>query len=569
MLADYVQSGSDAAFRELVTRYVDLVYSTALRLVDGDRHRAEDVAQIVFVNLARTARTLPGEVKLGGWLHRHTCFVAANTMRGERRRQSRERQAVEMNALQDNSEANFSLIGPILDEAINELGEADRTAILLRFFEHQDFRSVGAAVGSTEDAARMRVTRALEKLQELLLRHGVTTSAGALSVALSAHVVQAAPAGLAITISTAAVLAETALTTTATATATKTIVMTTLQKSLIAATLVVAVGTGIYEARQASTARDRADLLHQQQATLNEQIQQLTRERDEAARKLTASPADAERLNRSTEELRKLRGEVTRLRAAASPAQNDPTEVAMKSWLNRVSSLKQRLAQSPEAAIPELQLLGESDWLSVVKDRSLDSDEDYRKALSALRGAGEHKLVPLLQDALRKFAHANNSKYPTDLSQLRPYFENPAVDDAMLRRYEIVPQDTIREVRVGEEWVITQKTAVDDEHDNKFVIGSRGYGSTTFTPRIVEGDGQEPLLLTLVPAAVAFQKANPGQESKEFSDLAPYVKTAAQLAALQTLNEATEAFKRANNGQSPKGFPDLKPYLKSETKRAQ
>src|SRR5881397_1728761 len=130
LLAEYVQTGSDAAFRGLVTRYVDLVYSTALRLVEGDTHRAEDVAQTVFVDLARMARTLPNDVRLGGWLHRHTCFVAAKTMRGERRRQSRERHAVEMNALQNNSGADLSLVAPILDEAINELGEADRTAIL-------------------------------------------------------------------------------------------------------------------------------------------------------------------------------------------------------------------------------------------------------------------------------------------------------------------------------------------------------------------------------------------------------------------------------------------------------
>src|SRR6266513_376446 len=148
LLAEYVQTGSDAAVRELVTRYVDLVYSTAHRLVEGDRHRAEDVAQTVFVDLARMARTLPNDVMLGGWLHRHTCFVAANTMRGERRRQSRERQAVEMNALQGNSDEDFSLIAPILDEAINELTEADRTAILLRFFEQRDFGSVGEALGS-------------------------------------------------------------------------------------------------------------------------------------------------------------------------------------------------------------------------------------------------------------------------------------------------------------------------------------------------------------------------------------------------------------------------------------
>ena len=110
LLAEYARNGSDAAFRELVTRYVDLVYSTALRLVKSDTHRAEDVAQTVFVDLARKARTLPEDVKLGGWLHRDTCLVAGHTMRSERRRQSRERQAVEMYALQNHSEADFSRV---------------------------------------------------------------------------------------------------------------------------------------------------------------------------------------------------------------------------------------------------------------------------------------------------------------------------------------------------------------------------------------------------------------------------------------------------------------------------
>ena len=216
LLAEYVRSGSDAAFRELVARFVNLDYSTALRLVEGDTHRAEDVTQTVFADLARLARTLSHEVKLGGWLHRHTCFVAANTLRGERRRQSRERQAVEMNALQSNSEADYSLVAPMLDEAINELGEADRTAILLRFFEQQDFRMVGEALGSNEDAARMRVTRALEKLEGFLKRRGVTTSAASLGVVLAANAVQTAPVGLAVTISTAAALAGTSIATTVT-----------------------------------------------------------------------------------------------------------------------------------------------------------------------------------------------------------------------------------------------------------------------------------------------------------------------------------------------------------------
>jgi len=257
LLAEYRRNGSDVAFRELVTRFVGLVHSTALRLVEGDPHRAEDVAQTVFLDLARLARTLPREVRLGGWLHRHTCFVAANTLRGERRRQARERQAVEMNALQYHPEGDFSKVAPVLDEAINELGEADRTAILLRFFEQQDFQVVGQALGSNEDAARMRVTRALEKLEGFLKRRGVTTTAASLGVVLAANAVQAAPVGLALTISTASALAGTTITATATATATATKVfaMTTLQKTLITATVAVAVGTGIYEAHQASSLR--------------------------------------------------------------------------------------------------------------------------------------------------------------------------------------------------------------------------------------------------------------------------------------------------------------------------
>src|ERR1022692_1125446 len=129
LLADYAKNGSEAAFGELVARYLDLVYSTAARLTGGDTHTAQDVAQTVFVDLARLAKSFSREVRLGGWLHRHTCFVAAKTLRGERRRQSRERQAVEMNAMQDQSEAHLGEVAPILDEAINQLGAADREAV--------------------------------------------------------------------------------------------------------------------------------------------------------------------------------------------------------------------------------------------------------------------------------------------------------------------------------------------------------------------------------------------------------------------------------------------------------
>ncbi len=102
LLSDYAEHGSEEAFRELVNLYIGLVHSSASRLTNGDTHRAQDIAQTVFADLARLAPTIPVEAPLGGWLHRRTCHVASTVMRGERRRQNREQQTVEMNALHEN-----------------------------------------------------------------------------------------------------------------------------------------------------------------------------------------------------------------------------------------------------------------------------------------------------------------------------------------------------------------------------------------------------------------------------------------------------------------------------------
>jgi RNA polymerase sigma factor (sigma-70 family) len=203
LLAEYAANGSEEAFRELVARYIDLVYSTAVRLVNGDTHRAEDVAQTVFADLARLAGTFSQDVMLGGWLHRRTWHVATTLMRNERRRQNRERQAAEMNTLQDNPEGQFERIAPLLDEAINQLGASDRAAIVLRFFEHRDLRAVGVALGSNEDAAQKRVSRAVEKLRCHFARRGIVASSTVIASVIAAHAVHAAPAGLASAVTTA------------------------------------------------------------------------------------------------------------------------------------------------------------------------------------------------------------------------------------------------------------------------------------------------------------------------------------------------------------------------------
>jgi RNA polymerase sigma factor (sigma-70 family) len=257
LLAEYAANGSDRAFRELVVRYVDLVYSTAIRLVDGDAHRAKDVAQTVFFDLSRTAAKLSPNSMLGGWLHRHTCFVARTVMRGERRRQARERQAMEMNALNDHADMALAEIAPVLDAAINELGADDRDAILLRFFERRNLRSVGEALGINENVAQKRVTRAVQELATLLRRRGFTLPAAALATGLTAGAVTAAPAGLALSIA-GTVFADAGAAGGAGLTSAKVAVMAKIKVGVICATLAAGLVTVLFLQHQ-SKARLRAE----------------------------------------------------------------------------------------------------------------------------------------------------------------------------------------------------------------------------------------------------------------------------------------------------------------------
>ncbi len=308
LLADYAERGSEAAFRELVTRYINLVYSTALRLVNTDQHRAEDVAQVVFADLAQTARKLPRDVMLGGWLHRHTIFVASNLMRRELRRQIREREAVKMNAFEDQTNAHLAELAPVIDEAIEQLNAEDRTAILLRFFEQLDFRSVGQALGSTEEAARKRVTRALDKLRCLLQHKGVGLSAAALATGLATQTITAAPASLAATVATAALAGVTGGGTAFTLSTLKFAAMTKIRLAAVSAAVIAGLTTPLVIQHQSRVR------LRQQHQALQQQADQLAAENLRLSN-LVAGAKDAQSLTADQlQELLRLRGEVGRLR---------------------------------------------------------------------------------------------------------------------------------------------------------------------------------------------------------------------------------------------------------------
>jgi RNA polymerase sigma factor (sigma-70 family) len=524
LLRDYTGCRSEAAFAELVHRHLDFVYSAALRMV-RDAHLAEDVSQGVFVALAQNAEKLTDRPVLSGWLHRTAQNLAAKAVRSDVRRRAREQEAATMNELlAPEPDAVWEHIAPQLDDALGELSEPDRDALSLRYFERKSAHEMAQTLGVSDEAAQKRVNRAVDRLREFFAKRGVTVGAGGLGVVISANSVQAAPAGLAATISTAAVLAGTTIVTTATAT--KAIAMTTLQKTLITATIVAAAGTGIYKAHQAATLQSQVQTLQQQQSPLAEQIQQLQRERDDIAKRLASLQIENEQFKsgQNTTELLKLRGEVAQLRNGA----NDPSDIAAKTWLAKVNKLKQRLEETPGAKIPELQFLTEQDWLNVTRDK-LDTDNDYRRALAALRGAGENKFAgTMLQPALQKFLQANNGQFPTDIAQLQPYFNSP-VDDAILQRWEISPSSAVPNVGVGDS-IITEKAAVDDLLDSRMAIGSRGYGSMDWLTSELQD--------TLVPVYKAYANANGENWAKfDFSQYLPYATTPEQQTAVQKLIE--------------------------------
>ena len=251
LLRRYVTDGSEAAFGELVARYVNLVYSTALRRADGNAHLAQDVAQLVFTDLARKARSLPKGVVLPGWLHRASRYATAQLLRTEHRRRVREQEAVAMNTLNSEAAPDWERIHPMLDEALDELGRTDRDALVLRFFDQRSLAEVGHALGSNEEAARKRVARALEKLRASLVRRGVTTTAAALSTVLAMNAVQGAPAGLAATLASASLASAAAGTGTALGIM-EVMTMTKLQLGIIAAVVVGSVATPLVIQHQAA-----------------------------------------------------------------------------------------------------------------------------------------------------------------------------------------------------------------------------------------------------------------------------------------------------------------------------
>jgi len=385
LLQAYAERHSEPAFAELVRRHVDLVHSAALRMV-GDAHLAQDVSQATFVALAKNATQLTDRPVLAGWLHRTAQNIAAQTVRTDVRRRAREQKAVAMNELLTaEPEVTWEAIAPHLDAALGELNESDHDILLLSYFEGKSARQMAQILGISDEAAQKRASRAVERLREFFAKRGITVGASGLILVITANAVQAAPVGLALTISAAAAIAGTTLATTATITATKAIAMTALQKITVTATIAVLAGVGIYEARQASQLRGQVQTFQQQQAALTEQVQQFRNERDDAFRQLATLREENKRVSANTNmpELLRLRGEVGLLRQATI----------------ELNELKQdpRLAFSDD---------------DVTKVQQMHATETMNKLMSAIK----------------RFATIHAGRYPKDFNELKASVDISSTD---------------------------------------------------------------------------------------------------------------------------------------------
>jgi len=418
LLRRYVETGAEAAFAELVRRRIGRVYAVALRRAGGDAHRAQDATQAVFTDLARKAATLAARPVLVGWLYRSAQFAAAGLTRAEARRRERETEAhlMQNDAATGEPPADWNRVRPVLGEVLNEIDERDRDGILLRFFDHRPFAEIGVRLRLTENAARMRVERALDKLHAALARRGIRSTTAALSVALGGQIAAASavPAGFVATV-TGAALAQGGAAVAAGGGLLVFMSMTKLQVGIVAALAVAgAIGYNAQAGTNADLRREIATAREQQRnvAALRTENAQLRSAATELAA-LRADDGELLRLQESVQEVQRQRAAAARAPAVAP--QNEAADrylVEMMEQLNREGNalVKEYKAERDRSGdSPETKALFEK-----IRAKQRDILElDLRR--QELKGAFSYR-INNLGDALAAYERATGRKIVRDPS---------------------------------------------------------------------------------------------------------------------------------------------------------
>jgi len=388
LLRRYADTRAEDAFAEVVRRHLKLVYFAACRRT-GDLQLAEDVAQQVFTALAREAAVLSRHAVLTGWLYTTTRFVAAKLLRTERRRQAREQEMFLMQDSLSPAEAHptggavsWDQVRPLVDAALDELNDRDREAVLLRFFEGRPFAEIGAALRVKEDAARMRVDRALDKLRALLEQRGVTSTAAALGLTLANQSAAAVvPTGLAVSVTSGA-LAATSVAGALTTTTAGVIGFMSTAKIAVSIGIVLGtagVGSALYEKAQVRESESAMAALRREHERIVARLAQLGAEKREVEQ---SARADAQRVSALEAEL-------------AAAAGRDPRAGARGGSAPLASASTGPAASASAAVNPRMEMLAHPEYVRL-------SAEKYRAGL-ALQFGPLYRMLSLTPEQIAKF----------------------------------------------------------------------------------------------------------------------------------------------------------------------
>lgn len=570
-LQAYVRTGSNHAFAALVSRHLGWVYGAAFRQTRSTA-LAEEIAHLVFLDLARHAGKLHAGTQLNSWLCVVTRRVAVDAIRRESRRAQRERIAVDLAAM-NADDHEWSRAEPLIDEALASLDERDRRAVLLRFFEQRSLGEIGAALGISDDAAQKRLGRALERLRDFLRRRGVTTTVAALGAGLTASAQISAPAGLATTIATTAPLAATS---TAAGGWLSWTTMTLGKKLLVGSTAALVAGGFIV---QGTLLAERGDEIARLKTAL---------ERRDAQPQYTEETVRAERIAHVSADSPVRANADAGSEAATSNATPGAPPPATEKSLDllaqlalRVTQLRERFESQPGQRIPELARLTDEDWIAVALERELKSDAEIRRSMSELRRRAKSAVFESIREAFQAEVTANQGEVPETLDGVRARLTDD-VARAALERYEIVKRGNILTLDPKEDILLREKpsTVADAELDPTITMAWRrtSMSRAAFEPR----RSRTPLAQAAGDARQAYTLANGGQAPKDPSELLPYFRTAADEAAFKeqlkqprraqprsslqaAVDEAANAYARDHGGKTDAKPEELLPYFRNST----
>ena len=477
LLERYLSQKDEKAFEVLVARHLNLVFGTAMRCV-GSEHLAEEIAQLVFLDLASKPPSFTSGTPICAWLYQVARNKSVDLVRKESKRKKRER-SVEPIQTTSNEPDPWASIEPSLDAALESLNLNDRTAIILRFFESKSFREMGHALGVTEEAARKRTARSIEKLWQYFRKNGFGIHSQDLESLLAVRSTFIAPAGLALSISSAvqslnaSSLLMTALNTIPT--------MTYIKKTALAGILIFSAGTGIYQTRNAIRISHASE---KQTAMYEEKISRLENERDAKSKKAETALQEINRLKGDLDELHRLRGEVSRYRSEMNKMrelQSQKTSIknTADKLEHRVNTLKEQFHSQPGAWVPEMSLLSDVDWFLAVP-HEIDNDAQLRYTMSKIRNIAERRLGNLISESLSAFQKETQRKFPENIQELIP-FSKDSLDENLLSRWHVVSQESLQGYQMNDtEFVITQIVPIDEVFDDRQIVGPFGQAGTDF-----------------------------------------------------------------------------------------